>query len=192
MTAEISDNIIYGTKTPVLIEDPAAAVVTGVNNWIQTNASAGPLTGSIQTASPGFRNPAAKDYTLSSGSACIGAASASVYGLPGKEYFVNEATNRLWRIRATARDLGAFEGTSSNSPVGPYDPVPRPALGISRSGPQVVISWPLFAQDFRLQTSALVDPKIWNAATFGYTTNLTGLSAALSASNSPAFLRLQE
>src|SRR5215831_11564244 len=47
MNAEISDNIIYGTRTPVLIEDAAAAMVTGSNNWLQTNANVGPLTASI-------------------------------------------------------------------------------------------------------------------------------------------------
>jgi hypothetical protein len=192
MTAEISDNIIYGTKTPVLIEDPAAAVVIGVNNWIQTNASAGPLTGSIQTASPGFRDPAAKDYTLSIGSACIGAASASVYGLPGKEYFLNEATNRLWRIRAAARDLGAFESTSTNGPIGPYDPTPRPLLSASQSGGHAVLSWPLFAQDFQVQTSGVIGPATWTPAPFSYLTNLTGLSATLSTSNGPSFFRLQK
>src|SRR5437899_8239616 len=112
MNAEISDNIIYGTKTPVLVEDTNAATVTGVNNWIQANAGAGPLSGSVQSSSPGFRNAAAKDYTLTNGSVCIGAANASVFGLPGREYFQNEITNRLWRIRAAAQDIGAFESTS--------------------------------------------------------------------------------
>jgi hypothetical protein len=36
MSAEICDNIIYGTRTPVLIEDASAASVTGFSNWIQT------------------------------------------------------------------------------------------------------------------------------------------------------------
>ena len=192
MTAEISDNIIYGTKTAVLIENAAAAVVTGVNNWLQTNASPGPLTGSIQTASPGFRNLAAKDYTLSSGSACIGAASGSVYGLAGKEYFLNEVTNRLWRIRSAARDLGAFESTSANDPIGAYDPPPRPMLGVGWSGSRAILSWPLFAQDFQLQTSDLATRAAWQSAPFSYLTNLNGLSATVSATNGPAFFRLEK
>src|SRR6266436_5504640 len=119
MNAEVSDNIIYGTKTPLLIEDNSAATVTGVNNWLQTNASAGPLTGSVGSASPGFRNAAFEDYTITNGSVCIVAANTTVFGLPGKEYYRNEITNRQWRIRAAARDIGAFESTSTNSPVGP-------------------------------------------------------------------------
>lgn len=192
MTAEISDNIIYGTKTPVLIEDTNAAVVTGVNNWVQTNASAGPLTGSVQSGSPGFRNSAAKDYTLANGSACIGAASGSVFGLPGREYFQNEFTNRAWRIRAGARDLGALQSTSTNSPVGPYDPAPRPQLSIGKSGANAVLTWPLFAQDFQLYESDLRLPLAWTIASYPILTNLSGLSASAPASRSEDLFRLEK
>jgi hypothetical protein len=176
----------------VLIEDTNAATVTGVNNWIQTNASPGPLSGSVQTTSPGFRNPAAKDFTLSNGSPCIRAAS-SVYGLPGREYFLNETTNRLWRIRAAARDLGALESTSTNGPVGPYDPSPRPLLGISRSNIQATLSWPLFAQDFQLQTAGQATPNTWSAVSTVYATNLAGLSVvAPTTTNDVSFFRLEK
>ena len=160
MAAEVSDNIIYGTKTAVLIENTNAAVVSGVNNWVQANAAVGPLTGSLNSASPGFRNAASEDYTLAPGSSCIGAAGL-VYGLPGKEYFQNETTNRFWRIRAAARDLGAFENTSANSAVGPYSPSPLPALTISFAAGTAVLFWPLFAQDFELATSARTAPLQW-------------------------------
>src|SRR5436190_3392470 len=115
MSAEISDNLIDGTRTPVLIENLNAATVSGVNNWIQTNAAEGPLKSSVLTATPGFRNPALKDFTLTNGAACIGAANGSVFGLPGREYFRNESTNRLWRIRSAARDIGALESTTASS-----------------------------------------------------------------------------
>jgi len=191
MAAEISDNIIYGTKTPVLIEDAASAVVTGVNNWIQTNASPGPLTGSVRSASPGFRNAAAQDYTLANSSACIGAANL-VLGLPGMEYFRNEITNRFWRIRAAARDLGAFESSSANNPVGPYDPPPLPQLSISESGGNAVLSWPLFAQDFEVYTTDLGAPLKWNIVPLLSLTNLTGLSISAPTGGRPAFFRLQK
>jgi hypothetical protein len=192
MRADISDNIIYGTKTPVLIENTNAAVVTGLNNWIQSNASPGPLAGSVQTAAPGFRNPAAKDYTLAAGSACIGAANASVFGPPGKEYFQNETTSRRWRIRAAAQDIGAFENTSTNAAVGPYDPPPLPRLGIGKSGPNAVVSWPLFAQDFQLYQSDLDNPITWAVALSGYVTNATGVVATASANLSRQFFRLEK
>ena len=105
MTAEISDNVISGTKTAVLIENTTAATVSGMNNWLQTNASAGPLTASVRSAAPGFRNPAGQDYTLGPNSICVGAANATVFGLPGREYFLNEVTNSMWRIRAAARSV---------------------------------------------------------------------------------------
>ena len=192
MAAEISHNIIYGTKTPVLIENTNFAVVTGFNNWLQTNAPAGPLTGSVQSASPGFRNPAAKDYTLTNGSACIGAANATVSGPPGKEYYQSELTNRMWRIRAAARDIGAFESTSTNAPVGPYDPMPRPLVSISRAGVNAVVSWPLFAQDFQLYQSGFTNPITWSLAPYPYATNSADVQATAALSAGSAFFRLRK
>jgi hypothetical protein len=192
MNAEVSDNIIFGTKTAVLIEDTNAAAVTGLNNWLQTNAATGPLTGSVQSASPGFRNPAANDYTLTSASACIGVANVAVYGLAGREYFQNEITNRMWRIRASAQDIGAFESTSTNTPVGPYDPSPLPQLTIQRSEANVLLSWPLFAQDFQLYQSALNSPVTWSPAPNTYVTNAMGLSATSPVNVDRYFFRLQK
>jgi hypothetical protein len=192
MRADISDNIIYGTKTPVLIENTNAATVTGLNNWIQSNASAGPLTGSVQTAAPGFGHATAKDYTLAVGSACIGAANAAVFGPPGREYFQNEITNRRWRIRAAAQDIGAFESTSTNAAVGPYDAPPLPRLGIGKSGTNAVVSWPLFAQDFQLYQSDLASPITWAVAPSGYVTNAAGVVATVSATLGWQFFRLEK
>jgi hypothetical protein len=192
MTAEISDNIIYGTKTPVLIEDAAAAAVTGVNNWMQTNATTAPLTGSVRSALPGFRNPAVMDCTLANGSVCIGAASGAVYGLPGKEYFQNEITNRFWRIRDGARDLGAFESTSTNSPVGPYEAVPSPQLSVTSVATNVVLSWPLFAQDFQLYQSDPGTPLTWTLSPTSHVTNLVGVSATAPEAQKAKFFRLEK
>jgi hypothetical protein len=191
MNAQVFNNIIYGTRTPSLIEDTNHGTVIGGNNWIQTNATPGPLTNSIQSASPGFRNPAAKDYTLAAGSSCIGVANASVYGSPGKEYYQNELTNSLWRIRAAARDLGAFESTSTNGPVGPYDPYLRPLLNIQRSGTNALLSWPLFAQDFKLDQSALLSTTGWSAAAYSYSTNATAVSLSAPANAPKSFFRLR-
>jgi hypothetical protein len=191
MTAEISDNIIYGTRTAVLIEDTTNATVTGRNNWLQTNAAIGPLVGSIQSATPGFRNAAAKDYTLIPGSVCRGAATASVSSVAGQEYFQNEVTNRLWRVRDTALDLGAFESTTTNPAVGPYDPFPNPTLKISPSGANVEATWPLFAQDFQLFSSDLTIPVTWSAAAYGDLTNRTGVALTVQKANGIRFFRLE-
>jgi len=192
MTAEISDNIIYGTKTATLIEDSVHGTATGVNNWLQTNEATGPLTGSIQTGSPGFRNMAAKDFTLAPGSACIGAASAAVYGLPGKEYYENETNRCQWRIRSAARDLGALESTSITSPVGPKDPQVRPLLSLIDLNGNVLLSWPLFAQDFQLQQSALLSPATWTTSTYSMNTDLSAISVTAPASSASAFFRLRK
>ena len=62
MSAELSDNIIAGTTRPFLIEETGSGSVSGNNNWLQSNATVGPLTGSVQSVAPGFRNPAAQDF----------------------------------------------------------------------------------------------------------------------------------
>jgi hypothetical protein len=197
MNAELSSNIIFGTGRPALIDNTNAAVVTGVNNWIRTNAvvgtpASGNLTGSIRSASPGFRNAAAQDYTLTNGSVCIGAASPTVIGPPGLEYFFNEATNRQWRIRNAARDLGAFESSTTNSPVGPYTTEPRPRLSIAPSGGDVIVSWPLFAQGHVLHQSPLTNPAAWSQAVAAYSTNISNVTAAVAANASGNLFRLRK
>jgi hypothetical protein len=189
MTAEISDNIIHGTRTPVLIEDTNNAVVSGSNNWMQTNAATAPLNASIRSASPGFRNPAAQDYTLLTGSACLGMASSQVSALPGREYFQNEQTNRHWRPRDTAVDLGAFENTTTRAAVGPYDPLPLPSLTAAKAGNGTVLTWPLSAQDFQLYTSSSTTAAGWKLAPYPYSTNLTGVSSTAPTAGA-AFFRL--
>jgi len=192
MNAEISDNIISGTTLPALVENTLKGSATGVNNWLKTNATIGTLTGSVQSASPGFRNAATEDYTLGPGSACIGMANASVYGLPGKEYYLNEASNRLWRARSTARDLGAFESTTTNRPVGPYDPVPQPRLNIAPSSGNAVLSWPLFAQDFQLEYSDLNSPVAWSLTPYSFVTNSSNVVVTAPASAGKKFFRLRK
>jgi MYXO-CTERM domain-containing protein len=120
MTAKVDDNIVYGTSQPILAEDTSHATITGSNNWFKTGASVTGLTGTIFGTDPGFTNAAADDYTLASGSACIGAADTSVGGLPVYEYFQNETVTRMYRVRASALDVGAFEHTTSGPGIGPY------------------------------------------------------------------------
>jgi hypothetical protein len=182
MNAAISDNIISGTTLPFLIEYTNNGVVTGMNNWLPTGATTGPLTGSILSATPGFRQAADQDYTLAGGSPCIGVASSAPFGLPGREYYLNETNNRQWRIRDTARDLGAFERTATNEPVGPYDPVPRPQLKMERApaGAGLTVSMPLFAQDYAVEQSPVgASPAAWTAASCILTTNATNITALL-------------
>ena len=191
MAAEISDNIIYGTKTAILIENTNKATVSGQNNWLQTNASSGPLVSSIRSPTPGFRNAAAKDYTLASGSACIGAASMPVSVVPGEEYYKDEGTNRFWRIRNSALDLGAFEETTGGIAFGPYSLYPPPMLEITRSDSATLVSWPLFAQDFQLYNSGVTTPWTWALPNASYNTNLTGVSAAVTTGVGATFFRIK-
>lgn len=193
MTAEISDNILYGTRTAVLIENAGAGTVVGSNNWLMTNANAGPLTASIRSATPGFRNPAQADYTLTNGSVCVGAASAAVFGMPGREYFQNETINRRWRVRAAAHDLGAFESTTDSNSVGPYDLTPRPSLSIGlNGGSPPTLAWPLFAQDSQLEQTDLSNPVTWSQAQPGYLTSAVGIFLATPTNSARQFYRLRQ
>jgi hypothetical protein len=163
-----------------------------LNNWLQTNATVGPLASSIRSASPGFRDPASSDYRLSANSAAIGAASAQVFGLPGKEYFQNELTNRQWRVRNAARDLGAFESTSINAPVSAYSSAPAPNLNIGLIGANTLLSWPLYAQEFLLYRSGTAFPLAWTLATDSRITNLLGISVVAAQSQKAALFRLKQ
>ena len=124
------DNIIYQVKELAV---PASASLSnwslsGQSNWVSTGTPTTGLTGSITGSSPGFVNPAAKDYHLTSASPCLGKA-AAVSGLPTKEYYLDETVKLQYRPRATADDLGAFEHGNTAAPVGPYGTTPPPPDG---------------------------------------------------------------
>lgn len=192
MSLEESDNIIYGTTLPYHVELAAAATVSGVNNWLSLSAATAGLSGSVQSANPGFRNAATKDYTLAPASVCIGAASAGVYGLPGKEYYLNELTNRFWRIRAAARDLGAFESTTTSAPVGPYDPLQAPLLSLVRLSGNGTAAWPLFAADYQLWQSLTMRPAAWVPAGFPTSTSAVGISSSVPLTSTQTVFRLEK
>lgn len=107
-------------------------------------------------------------------------------------YLTAEITNRLWRIRDSALDLGAFESsTTTNLRFGPYDPFPSPLLYIRRTGTSAVVSWPLYAQDFQLLGSSLTVPWAWNLVSGTSTTNLTGVSSDMGVDASGRLFRLR-
>ena len=126
MSAELVNNIVSGTSVVTLVEDSANATVTGTKNWIVTGASAPGLSASIVGADPGFTLAAGKSFTLASASAAIGKA-ATTTDLPDSEYYRDEQVTRQSRVRTSVKDLGAFESTTTSTPVGPYEsPSPSP------------------------------------------------------------------
>ncbi|HUK65387.1 MAG TPA: MYXO-CTERM sorting domain-containing protein [Anaeromyxobacteraceae bacterium] len=148
MGAELSNNIISGTLVPTLVEEEATAMVSGQNNWIESGADPGPLTGSVQSADPGFRDPSAKDFTLAASSLALGGASPSVEGLPDREYYKDETQTCMYRLRTAVKDIGAFESTttglglqvnSSGSPKGGASPGGCGSSGGSLSLPGVLL-----------------------------------------------------
>ena len=194
MNTEISDNIISGTTVPYYIEDTSNGSASGVNNWLSTKATVGVLSNTVQSSAPGFvnTNTVVEDYHLAPGSVCIGAANTQVYGLPGREYYYNEATNLMWRPRAAARDIGAFESTSTNGAVRAYDTTPLPTMSVTPSVGNVTVSWPLFAQDFQIEESTLAMPIVWSPAPLTLTTNAANVAAVIPISSTQQFYRLRE
>jgi hypothetical protein len=119
MSAELDDNIIFGTSRPTLVEDTAHGKVAGQNNWIMTGADATGLSGSVAGNDPKFRNAAQNDFTPAPGSSAIGAALASIMGLPDHEYYKDETVTREYRVRASAKDIGALESATQGPGIGP-------------------------------------------------------------------------
>ena len=193
MSAEVSNNLIFGTTRPTLVENAGSGSITGRNNWLMTNAGAGPLTGSVTSATPGFRNAAGRDFTLAPGSAAIGAASGTVAGLPGLEYFQNETTTRMYRIRPGAYDIGAFESSTAGNGTGPYDTAPRPAMTIQRAGATAVMAWPLFASDYLLDETPGLDSQIlWSQSLSVLVTNSGGIQTIVNSATGRNFYRLRK
>jgi MYXO-CTERM domain-containing protein len=116
---ELSNNLISGGGIPVLVEMMNKATVTGTNNWLPTSTPVGTLVATVFGSSP-FKNAAMKDFGLAMGSNAIGGASGSVTGAPDREYFQDEVMARMYRARLAAKDIGAFESTTTGMGIGPY------------------------------------------------------------------------
>jgi hypothetical protein len=194
MNATLANNIISGTTVPYSIEDTTNGTVVGNNNWLPAGAAPGALQLTVQTASPGFVNTNinAEDCHLAPGSVCIGRADSLVDGV-GREYYYDELTNRMWRPRLTASDIGAFQSGNTQNPVGPYDPTPSPALAIVPvPGGNCAISWPLYAAGFQLQESVGLAPAAWIPAVVVVVTNSSSVGGILPASAAEGFFRLRQ
>jgi len=134
MTAELDDNLISSTTTATNVEDTAHGTVGGTHNWLPTGASATDLAATVFGADPKFAGAAQNDFTLAAGSPAIGAALAPATGAPTQEYFRDETTTRMYRPRASAKDIGAFESTTSGAGVGPGGSPPATDAGSPSGG----------------------------------------------------------
>jgi MYXO-CTERM domain-containing protein len=134
MSAELDDNLMVGIGSPVLVETAATAHVSGTHNWLPTGVSAAGLTETVFGSNPMFNNAAAEDFTLAASSTAIGAAQPPTLGTPDREYYKNETVTRMYRLRASAQDIGAFESSTTGSGVGPYGPSGGTDGGAGSSG----------------------------------------------------------
>ncbi|HMA94529.1 MAG TPA: hypothetical protein VKP30_17685, partial [Polyangiaceae bacterium] len=121
MNVELSNNIVYGTSRPGLIEDPAHGTVNGSNNWLVTGADATGLSGTVFGSDPAFKNATQNDFTLAAGSTAIGAALGTIDGLPTAEYYRDETQKCGYRPRSSTKDVGAFESTTTGAGISSID-----------------------------------------------------------------------
>ncbi|HYF48717.1 MAG TPA: PKD domain-containing protein [Planctomycetota bacterium] len=119
------NNIFYGSNT---IVGMATGSISGSNNWLPSTASvpAG-FTGNVQGTDPGFVNAGARDYHLTSTSACINRGTNSLTGYDGNGAAIGGTPTReyLHALSSTARpsdatiDIGAYERPSTTPNVAP-------------------------------------------------------------------------
>ncbi|MES1164952.1 MAG: MYXO-CTERM sorting domain-containing protein, partial [Verrucomicrobiota bacterium] len=121
MNAELDDNLIVGAAAAVNAEDSSTGHVTGTHNWLTTGTTAIGLMETIFGPDPMFKDAANEDFTLAASSTAIGAASQTIGPTlsPVQEYYRNETVARMTRARASARDIGAFESTTTGDGTGP-------------------------------------------------------------------------
>ncbi len=135
MLVWLNNNIIYHQYA---LTKPHSATstnwtVVGKNNWVTTGTDASKLTGTLTGSDPGFTNATSMDYTLTSSSPCKGKA-AALSTPPTREYYKDEKTSAMYRPRAKAKDIGAFEQGNAATPVGPIPKKPA-ADGPAADGP---------------------------------------------------------
>jgi MYXO-CTERM domain-containing protein len=100
--------------------------IDGASNWVTTGTEHGELTDTIEGSDPGFVDSGSLDYTLTAGSPAVGAANDALEGTPDREYYRDETVAIMWRPRASANDIGAFERGNDAEPVGPNGDPPDP------------------------------------------------------------------
>jgi len=121
MSAVMTNNVLVNSTTAYAIEDTNNGTVTGQNNWLQTGTNAGALTSSIFGSDPMF-DPQLL-YHPGQGGPFINAA-AAVPNTPITEYYRDHVVTRMYRVRNSVKDIGAFESTTTGPGIGPYDTQP--------------------------------------------------------------------
>ena len=117
MSAVISNNVLTVSTTAFKIEDTGNGTVSGTNNWFLTGTTAAPLAASVFGSDPMLD----ATYRPKAGSPIIGAAAALAPNTPTTEYYLDDKTTRMYRPRASWKDIGAFESTTIGPGIGPYD-----------------------------------------------------------------------
>jgi hypothetical protein len=99
----LHNNILFGGATVF-----SGGTLAGSHNWLPTGRSVAGLTGTVNSASPGFLDASSGDYRLALGSACIDAADPGVSPIPVLQWHpVGGPEPR--GTTGGAPDIGAYE-----------------------------------------------------------------------------------
>ena len=128
----LDNNVIHNVRDVAEPREPGQSnwSISGTNNWVSTGTAASELAANVEGLDPGFENGASDDYRPASSSPLLDAAGVSSTGVPTLEYFQNEDNARMYRVRASADDIGAFEYGTTGDGIGPGgDPFPDAGTG---------------------------------------------------------------
>jgi MYXO-CTERM domain-containing protein len=115
-TGVLSNNVVAGLTSIYGSTDASKTTVSGSNNWVVTGAAPTTgLSGTLFGSTPGLD---AHDRPMP-GSPLIGAADTNAAPAPTTEYYEDEMVTRMYRQRLTAKDIGAFESTTTGPGIGP-------------------------------------------------------------------------
>ena len=137
-TMELDDNVFLNLQQPMDTYDRPGMTwdFAGTNNWLGTMTDPTGLTGSLMGDDPSFADPGTEDYRPSATSPLRGAAEPGVSVVPTKEYDLTETFTGLYRDRAAATDIGAFQfGTSGPGIAAPIPDFPDAGIPTQPAAP---------------------------------------------------------
>jgi MYXO-CTERM domain-containing protein len=131
-TATLLDNVVTNFKQLDLLEASTGATVSGSHNWVTTGTDTTGTSSNVSGSSPGL----SASYVPQAGSPVIGAASSAGTLAPTFEYYRDETLPLEGRARATAKDIGAFESTTTSTPFDGHGSTTTPSPDLATPAPR--------------------------------------------------------
>jgi hypothetical protein len=111
----------------------------------------------------------------------------------GLTWVSNSAPGLFWQGVASSADGNCVFAAPSNGRIWVGRTAPAPVLGLTTSGPGLVLSWVLPSANFVLQQSSSLQPPAWTDLSSAPVLNLTNLQEQLLLlpGGDPAYYRLR-